>query len=52
MPWRECSVTEERLRFVARVLEGESMSAVCRGFGISRKGTVGYFVSEAGFVIG
>ncbi len=26
MPWRECSVTEERLRFVARVLEGEAMS--------------------------
>lgn len=28
---------EERLRFVARLLEGESMSAVCRSFGISRK---------------
>jgi hypothetical protein len=27
MPWRECSVTEERLRFVARLLEGEGMSA-------------------------
>ena len=37
MPWRECSVMEERLRFVARLLEGESMSAVCRSFGISRK---------------
>jgi transposase InsO family protein len=37
MPWRECSVTEERLRFVARLLEGESMSEVCRDFGISRK---------------
>ena len=37
MPWRECSVTEERLRFVARVLEGEGMSEVCREFGISRK---------------
>ena len=23
MPWRECSVTEERLRFVAHLLEGE-----------------------------
>ena len=28
---------EERLRFVARLLEGESMSDVCRQFGISRK---------------
>jgi transposase InsO family protein len=37
MPWRECSVTEERLRFVARLLEGEGMSEVCRDFGISRK---------------
>tara|TARA_R110002049_G_scaffold165815_1_gene331702 strand:+ start:4212 stop:5135 length:924 start_codon:yes stop_codon:yes gene_type:complete len=27
---------DERLRFVARVLEGENMSALCREFGISR----------------
>jgi len=27
---------DERLRFVARLLEGQSMSAVCREFGISR----------------
>ena len=37
MPWRESSVMEERLRFVARLLEGEGMSDVCRQFGISRK---------------
>lgn len=37
MPWRESSVMEERLRFVARLLEGEGMSEVCREFGISRK---------------
>jgi transposase InsO family protein len=37
MPWRQCSVTEERLRFVARLLAGEGMSEVCRDFGISRK---------------
>ena len=37
MPWRECSVMEERLRFVARLLDGEGMSDVCREFGISRK---------------
>jgi len=28
---------DERLRFVARVLEGEQMAALCREFGISRK---------------
>src|ERR1700759_5405270 len=37
MPWKESSVVEERLRFVARLLDGESMSEGCRGFGISRK---------------
>lgn len=37
MPWRESSVMEERLRFVARLLEGETMTEVCRDFGISRK---------------
>lgn len=37
MPWRETSVMEERLRFVARMLEGEGLSDVCREFGISRK---------------
>jgi hypothetical protein len=37
MPWKECSVMEERLRFVARLLEGEGMGEVCRDFGISRK---------------
>ena len=28
---------DERLRFVARVLEGEKMAVACRDFGISRK---------------
>jgi len=37
MPWRENSVMEERLRFVARRLEGEGMSDLCREFGISRR---------------
>lgn len=37
MPWKECLVMEERLRFVARLLDGEGMSDVCREFGISRK---------------
>jgi transposase InsO family protein len=37
MPWKESSVMDERLRFIARVLEGERMSDLCREFGISRK---------------
>ncbi len=37
MPWKACSAMEERLRFVARLLEGEAMTGVCREFGISRK---------------
>jgi transposase InsO family protein len=37
MPWKECSVVDERLRFVAQLLDGEAMSEVCRAFGISRK---------------
>jgi transposase InsO family protein len=37
MPWKESSVMDERLRFVARLLEGEEMTAMCREFGISRK---------------
>jgi hypothetical protein len=37
MPWMECSVTQERLRFVDRLLDGEGMSEMCRDFGISRK---------------
>jgi len=37
MPWKECNVVEERLRFVARLLDGEKMAGLCREFGISRK---------------
>src|SRR6201991_5320332 len=37
MPWKESSVMDERLRFVARLLEGERMSLLCREFGIARK---------------
>lgn len=35
---------DERLRFVARLLEGERMSDACREFGISRK--TGYKIYE------
>ena len=37
MPWKECNRMEERLRFVARLLDGEKMAVACREFGISRK---------------
>jgi len=44
MPWKESSVMDDRLRFVARLLEGEQMSPLCREFGISRK--TGYKVFD------
>jgi putative transposase len=37
MPWKECQPVDERLRFVARLLDGEQMTALCAEFGISRK---------------
>jgi putative transposase len=37
MPWKECQIVEERLRFIARLLEGDKMAGLCREFGISRK---------------
>src|ERR1700747_1087475 len=37
MRWKECSVMDERLQFVARRLAGEGMAELCREFGISRK---------------
>ena len=36
MPWKECKPMDERLKFVARLLDGEKMSALCLEFGISR----------------
>ena len=38
MPWTETCVMDERLRFIAACLEdGETISALCRQFGVSRK---------------
>ena len=36
MPWKACKPMDERLRFIARLLEGEKMAPLCREFGISR----------------
>src|SRR5262249_54079856 len=44
MPWKECHVEDERLRFVARLLEGQQMAALCAEFGISRQ--TGYKIYE------
>jgi putative transposase len=44
MPWKECNVMDERVKFVARLLEGEKMAVLCRDFGISRK--TGYKILE------
>ena len=37
MPWKESCPMDERLRFVARLIDGDRMSELCREFGISRK---------------
>jgi len=38
MSWNETCIMEERMRFVVACLEGsESVSELCRCFGISRK---------------
>ena len=37
MPWKERSVIDERIHFVIRRKDGETMASLCREFGISRK---------------
>jgi putative transposase len=37
MPWQERCKMDERLKFVARLLDGEKMAVLCREFDISRK---------------
>src|SRR5689334_1835373 len=44
MPWKVCDRMDERMRFVARLLDGEKMAPLCRSFGISRK--TGYKIFE------
>ena len=36
MGWKECSKMDQKLKFIARYLEGEKISSLCREFGISR----------------
>jgi putative transposase len=37
MTWKESNIMDERLRFIARIMEGEKMSVACREFGITRR---------------
>jgi len=37
MPWKVSKPMDERLKFIARLLDGEPMASLCREFGISRK---------------
>ena len=37
MSWQECNQMDERLKFIAGLLDGEKMAALCRRFGVSRK---------------
>lgn len=36
MPWKESSVSDQRIQFVARKVQGESITDLCQEFGISR----------------
>jgi len=44
MPWKESDVMSERTKFIARLLDGERMTDLCREFEISRK--TGYKLVE------
>lgn len=37
MPWMECKTMDERLKFVARLLDGDKMLPLCEEFGISER---------------
>ena len=36
MPWEECTVMDQKLKFIARLLKGEQMAPLCREFDITR----------------
>lgn len=37
MPWKESSMLDEKIKFIARLLNGEKLAPLCREFNISRK---------------
>ena len=38
VPWKECNQMDERLKFIARLLDGEKMAVLCRQFGAKSTG--------------
>ena len=34
MAWKECNKMDQKLKFIARYLEGEKITALCREFGM------------------
>jgi len=36
MSWKECSVMDEKLKLIARYLEGETITSLCKEFDVSR----------------
>lgn len=44
MTWKESNLMDERLKFIAKLLNGEKMTLACREYGISRK--TGYKIWE------
>lgn len=44
MPWQECNKMDQKIKFIARLLDGEKMAPLCREFNISRK--TGYQIWE------
>ena len=51
MPWQECSKMDERLRFVARLLEGEKIAVLCREFEISHNTEYKIFARYRGSMV-
>lgn len=37
MPWKECAKVDQKVKFIARLLDGEKMAPLCREFNIARK---------------
>jgi len=37
MPWQECNQMDERVKFIAGLLDEEKVAVLCRRDGISRK---------------
>lgn len=44
MPWKENDKMDEKVKFIARMLDGEKMAPLCREFNISRK--TGYQIRD------